>query len=433
MRKLAVFSMIVTLCGISVVYGANDANFYPGSDSVKSENMVSKKVEAGAGCIPAACGGRGDDCINIYDMTVDPSSGTPENETYICEEGYCENGTIIHDRALERFYMCVISSKAGVNLLGMGNDTWKPYSVATCVVPKDGYISSPDSNATKVLRNSTRSEETFRKPDTGSVVLGIGQNICIEYKCNDGYKPNSDKTGCVLAQQKSQDQLDCESERAKASGAKWSAPKNKCDCASGKKWDSVKKICVVVKTTTPVAQKPKWTPVDGGKTDSSFQCLDKELAQLQEWKTTYSSDAEISALISKIIELCEGENLDEENFEKWMAELRTLIDRYNAKTETERTLKYKESTTTITTITKNLDGAIAGFGTTVWKDKDGEFNTSRLISDSVAGVVLGTAGGLITSSVVKKSQVKSGFEDINCTVGGQVVAGWGDEFNVGIR
>ncbi len=70
---------------------------------------------------------------------------------------------------------------------------------------------------------------------------------------------------------------------------------------------------------------------------------------------------------------------------------------------------------------------------TVWKDKDGKFNTSRLVSDSVAGVVLGTAGGLITSSVVKKNAVENGFEDIQCIVGGQTVASWGDEFQVGMQ
>ena len=56
-----------------------------------------------------------------------------------------------------------------------------------------------------------------------------------------------------------------------------------------------------------------------------------------------------------------------------------------------------------------------------------------MLSDSIAGVVLGTAGGLITSNVVKKNQVEDGFEDLQCTVGGQVVAGWGDEFRVGIQ
>lgn len=78
-------------------------------------------------------------------------------------------------------------------------------------------------------------------------------------------------------------------------------------------------------------------------------------------------------------------------------------------------------------------GIAAGFEKTVWKNEEGKFNTTRLASDSIAGVVLGTAGGLITSSVIKKSQVKNGFEDISCTVGGQVVAGWDDLFRVGIK
>lgn len=69
----------------------------------------------------------------------------------------------------------------------------------------------------------------------------------------------------------------------------------------------------------------------------------------------------------------------------------------------------------------------------VWKKADGSFNTARLASDSIAGVVLGTAGGIITSNVVKKNQIKTGFEDVMCTVGGQNVANWGDEFRVGVK
>ena len=69
--------------------------------------------------------------------------------------------------------------------------------------------------------------------------------------------------------------------------------------------------------------------------------------------------------------------------------------------------------------------------TSVWKDKDGKFNKHRLLSDSIAGVVLGTAGGLITSTVMKKVQVKNGYEDIQCTINGQSVASYGDEFSVG--
>ena len=80
-----------------------------------------------------------------------------------------------------------------------------------------------------------------------------------------------------------------------------------------------------------------------------------------------------------------------------------------------------------------INGITSSFKKTVWKNEEGNFNTSRLVSDSVAGVVLGTAGGLITSSVIKKNQVKNGFEDIKCTIGGQTVAEYGDEFRVGVQ
>ena len=68
-----------------------------------------------------------------------------------------------------------------------------------------------------------------------------------------------------------------------------------------------------------------------------------------------------------------------------------------------------------------------------WRTADGTFNTARLTSDSIAGVVLGTTGGLITSHIVKKNQISNGFEDIKCTIAGQSVATFGDEFNVGIK
>ena len=72
-------------------------------------------------------------------------------------------------------------------------------------------------------------------------------------------------------------------------------------------------------------------------------------------------------------------------------------------------------------------------GSSVWKTDAGKFNTARLASDSIAGVVLGTAGGIITSKIVKKNQIKNGFEDLKCTIGGQVVATYGDEFTVNVK
>lgn len=80
-----------------------------------------------------------------------------------------------------------------------------------------------------------------------------------------------------------------------------------------------------------------------------------------------------------------------------------------------------------------LNAFAASADVSVWKNAEGKFNGVRLASDSVAGVVLGTAGGLISNSLIKKSQTKKGFEDIHCTVGGQFVADYDDDFAVGIK
>ena len=91
------------------------------------------------------------------------------------------------------------------------------------------------------------------------------------------------------------------------------------------------------------------------------------------------------------------------------------------------------SRTKIISLYKKLNGMSNDFKVSVWKDAEGNFNTARLASDSIAAVVLGTTGALVTSNIVKKNQVSSGFEDINCQIGGQTVAGWGDEFSVGMQ
>ena len=90
-------------------------------------------------------------------------------------------------------------------------------------------------------------------------------------------------------------------------------------------------------------------------------------------------------------------------------------------------IKLKE----IREVRARLDGIMNGFKVSVWKDAEGNFNTARLASDSIAGVVLGTVGGVVTSVVVKKNQLKKGFEAIQCAIGGQTVADYNDEFVVG--
>ena len=82
---------------------------------------------------------------------------------------------------------------------------------------------------------------------------------------------------------------------------------------------------------------------------------------------------------------------------------------------------------------KSVEKRFGDLDVSVWTTAEGNFNGARLASDSIAGVVLGTTGALITSNVVKKNQIKSGFEDIVCTVGGQTVGNYGDEITVGIK
>lgn len=87
----------------------------------------------------------------------------------------------------------------------------------------------------------------------------------------------------------------------------------------------------------------------------------------------------------------------------------------------------------ITDAAKSFNDATTGMKQSKWRNKDGKFNTARLASDGVAGVVLGTTAGLITAHVVKKGQIKNGYEDIKCTIGGQEISDWGDELTVGVR
>jgi hypothetical protein len=73
------------------------------------------------------------------------------------------------------------------------------------------------------------------------------------------------------------------------------------------------------------------------------------------------------------------------------------------------------------------------FKVSAWKDADGQFNTARLASDSIAGAAVGAVGGLLINKHVKKNQVEDGFEALGCTVKGETVAQWGEEFSIDIK
>ncbi|MBP3397617.1 MAG: hypothetical protein J6K82_01685 [Alphaproteobacteria bacterium] len=184
------------------------------------------------------------------------------------------------------------------------------------------------------------------------------------------------------------------------------------------------------------------TPDDDESTDQpvvteTYKCDPTKLAFISKWQIDCKDKQNIITQIEVINAHCNGLNPEKETFDTYYKMLQALNpdecaieNARKAAEEQIRAKKVQEFKSKFSTLEK-IEG---GFGDkSVWKNKDGKFNTARLASDSIAGVVLGTAGGLITSHVVKKNQEKSGFEDIKCTVGGQEIGDFGDQMNVGIN
>lgn len=169
-----------------------------------------------------------------------------------------------------------------------------------------------------------------------------------------------------------------------------------------------RRLWTIKQLFTP-AQQAKIMVINGGESNDNFTDTTGRNVAERTVRIIVAGQAQVQAII--------------DSYAKVETHIRVDVVRADAAAATQR----------INNIVTRLKGQTANLDTSVWKDKNGNFNTSRLVSDSVAGVVLGTAGGLITSNVIKKNQLKGGFEDIKCTVGGQVVAEYNDDFMVGIR
>lgn len=186
------------------------------------------------------------------------------------------------------------------------------------------------------------------------------------------------------------------------------------------------------------------TPGDSGNPNDEtkpFQCSSEILSVINVWANSCRNNTAIMAVINQIKVLCASGKATQAEFNVlWTALLDLNPGQCGEQpgvvpppSDDNGANGVANAKKRISKLHESLDSMRSGFKRSVWRDKDGDFNTSRLLSDSIAGVVLGTAGGLITSNVVKKNQVEDGFEDIQCTIGGQVVATWGDEFRVGIQ
>ncbi len=206
-------------------------------------------------------------------------------------------------------------------------------------------------------------------------------------------------------------------------------------------WDGQKCNCVIEGMEFKIENGAGKCVAKQTQPGETFKCNAAHLALLEGWLVSCKDKPTIVSTINQIKVLCASSGVTAEAFNTlWSAllllnpgECGTQPDLPPPPHVDDGADRLRVSIRIIRDAHSNLSGMAEGFKVSVWKDDEGKFNTSRLVSDSVAGVVLGTAGGLITSNVVKKNQVENGFEDLKCTIGGQVVADWGDQFRVGIQ
>lgn len=276
--------------------------------------------------------------------------------------------------------------------------------------------------------------------------LSNGWNIQVNAEsCVENYIPSEDEKKCIKKSGGESSTQRCVNSRSTTEGkaccylpnsvATWDG-KN-CNCViSGMKF--------VERGGRGYCEPDGTTPGDSGNPNDEtkpFQCSSEILSVINVWANSCRNNTAIMAVINQIKVLCASGKATQEEFNVlWTALLDLNPGQCGEQpgvvpppSDDNGANGVANAKKRISKLHESLDSMRSGFKRSVWRDKDGDFNTSRLLSDSIAGVVLGTAGGLITSNVVKKNQVENGFEDIQCTIGGQVVATWGDEFRVGIQ
>ena len=238
--------------------------------------------------------------------------------------------------------------------------------------------------------------------------------------CKDLYKGNTEAIAC------------CEA------GEKWE--NGKCECNDKNKvWDSTQKKCVENATSvSPCTQTDCKITIsqsikcrNNSNSFNSVQTYNICKEDLDKWNIADTNCPEFQKKVNGCQNLeCIADLLDQVNaYKKAIA---AVCEDSSAPvyvpTTPDNGAQINAAKSTISSFFSSAESSAS-----VWKDKDGNFNTARLASDLTAGVVLGTVGGVVSGVVIKKKQVEKGFDALHCTGGGQTVADWGDIFNVGLR
>lgn len=432
MKKILMFALCVWAGCSDVSFGGPDRYVWDHNYPVRGNTATQQKK----GCQPVRCNtSTGDDRLNADTLLI----GTAKNAAscYICETGYCEDGDIVYDLSAQRFVKCKQSHG------WIGNDEWIYFPPQLCEQNQDVYHSAfikGDSGLEKIWEIDGIEHKDGEAAGNNTTVHATGRSICYRYRCIGGLNWSVERGKCVAGESELPPEEDKKQQNCIKSWGTWE--NGQCVCEELKNLKHENGICVCKdKNHIRDGASKSCKPADGEKEKSECEaasasgaywvngeckCRDirkdfvggkcTEKADIQKCKNI--ADAEWSDSLGECV-CIDSEKMEFNKNKTACVEKGELVKKRDAEALIARV---KETHQKLQKLERN-----------VWKDAEGNFNTARLVSDSVAGVVLGTAGGLITSSVVKKNQVENGFEDLKCTVGGQIVADWGDQFRVGIQ
>ncbi len=412
---------------------------------------------------------------------------------YECGRGHCDGGQVIFMPA-DHYFKGNSESKQKLYYCAARGDQmwveWKISDIADCDAQQcrvtdeasqiDGYYIMDDNGGNVGI--STGSKAQLLLTDRTNICkcesIGEAKTACVNSggtwangKCscssskniklsangesceciNSDYEPDGvygcKKTSAAIAKDNRQQQENINQQRKKeceTSGGTWAT--NKCTCDQTKNLRLENNKCVCLNNTdytynaenkrcdlTNLAEKKMQCESEVSKESGAYWYNNDCMCQTQDY-VWIDGMCKLNPKIDECRHINGAQWLNNEcvcndkNMEINEARTECVLT-----TDAQLSINQSQAKEKISSAISELDEISSGLKLTVWRNKEGNFNTSRLLSDSIAGVVLGTAGGLITSNVVKKNQVENGFEDIQCSVGGQVVAGWGDEFRVGIQ
>ena len=308
----------------------------------------------------------------------------------------------------------------------------------------EGIVGVDLTNAKKTYRIDGVATSSF---SLGDLDAFIGRASCIYVKCNEGYVPSPDKTKCVEGSAADTTPeppvkttpaptITCVDRCRGMTGQQYAECTTCCKVPeSYADWNGSECICadktLDFNVLTQQCEAPKVTVEPQPVAEDPVECPTVQITLLNQWLVQYTGNVEITNRIMVILNYCNSGAVDLTVFNSMFLELQNFIK--DQSTLSELSSQQAASRRRIANAASDIRSVVDNLDVSKWRTAEGNFNTSRLLSDSIAGVVLGTAGGLITSNVMKKNQASNGLEDIQCTVGGQVVAGWGDQFQVGIH